>query len=156
MSTSLLNEHYPSPPEMHTAQIQQWGQTPNYIELPDLPHPPPNSDMVQVKVEAAGLHRLVRSRASGKHYSVTNLPHTPGVDGVGRTLDGQLVYFSCIPEQVGGSFREIVNVPKRMVTPLPRGTDPIQAAGLVNPALSSVCHVFAFPLSIDFSSWDML
>ena len=89
----------------------------------------------QITVIAAGLHGLVRSRAAGKHYSSKTLPHTPGTDGVGRTPEGQTVYFSTFA--TGGSFSEIINVPKAAVTPLPEGIDPYQAAGLVNPALSS-------------------
>jgi len=122
---------------MHAAQVQQWGQAPKYTELPSPSLPPAGSGLIQIKVEAAGLHRLVRSRASGSHYSVKNLPHTPGTDGVGRTPDGELVYFSCFPEAISGSFRELVNVPLKNVKPLPKSTDPIQAAGLMNPGLSS-------------------
>ncbi|KAL8819832.1 MAG: hypothetical protein Q9191_007645 [Dirinaria sp. TL-2023a] len=37
----------------------------------------------------------------------------------------------------GGSFVDKINVPRRDVTPLPEGVDPIQVAGLVNPGFSS-------------------
>jgi len=120
---------------MHTAQVASWGQPPQYISVPDPETPAPDSGLTQVKVLAVGLHRLVRSRAAGTHYSSKTLPHTPGVDGVGTTADGKRVYFSTLGS--GGSFSEIVNVPTKDVTPLPEKLDPHQAAALVNPALSS-------------------
>ena len=121
---------------MHAAQVQQWGESPKYIEVPT-PPAPESDDMVQVKVLAAGLHRLVRSRASGEHYSVKNLPHTPGTDCVGLTADGQQVYCSISAEAHGGTFREYISVPKKNFAPLPEGADPVQAAALVNPGMSS-------------------
>ena len=43
---------------------------------------------------AAGLHPRVRSGASGSHYTSTGaLPLIPGIDGVGETGSGELVYF---------------------------------------------------------------
>ena len=121
---------------MHAAQVQQWGEAPKYIEVttPSVPTP---EDTMQVKVLAAGLHRIVRSRASGKHYSVKNLPHTPGTDCIGVTPDGQQVYCSISAEAHGGTFREYVNVPKKNSSLLPEGADPVQAAALVNPGMSS-------------------
>ena len=117
---------------MHQAQITGWGEAPKYIEVPELPTPGP--DEVRVKVLASGLHRVVRSRASGRHYSSGSLPHLPGVDGVGETDDGHKVYFFTFAT---GTMTEYVNLPKRSLLPLPEGVDPIQAAGIINPALSS-------------------
>lgn len=96
--------------------------------------PGPDSDLVQVKVIASGVHRLVRSRAAGKHYSAKGLPHIPGIDGTGTTTDGKLVYFSTITP-TGGTMADYVNVPKRATISLPEGADPVQIAGLVNPAM---------------------
>ena len=120
---------------MHTAQVTTWGQAPKYIEVDSPAIPPADSNLVQVKVIATGLPQVVRSRASGKHYSSTGLPHTPGVDGVGTTSSGQIVYFSSFA--TGGSFAEFVNVPKQAVWPLPEGMEQVQAAALLNPAMSS-------------------
>ncbi|KAK4504677.1 hypothetical protein PRZ48_002638 [Zasmidium cellare] len=118
---------------MHQAQIDTWGATPKYIEVSDLPEP--TSDEVQIKVEAVGIHRVVRSRASGKHYSSGTLPHIPGIDGVGRRLpDNKLVYFWTFGT---GVLREYVNLPKTSVYELPEGSDPIQVASAINPAMSS-------------------
>lgn len=120
---------------MHTASVSEWGQAPKYIEADTPAEPTPESNMVRIKVMAAGLHRLVRSRAAGKHYSNPALPHIPGTDGVGTTSDGKTVYFSTLT--TGGSFSDVVTVPQKAVTPLPDNVDPYQAAVFVNPALSS-------------------
>jgi NADPH:quinone reductase-like Zn-dependent oxidoreductase len=117
---------------MHSAVITAWGESPKYTEVPV---PSPSSDEVQVKVLATGLHVVVRSIASGKHYASGTVPYTPGVDGVGRRLsDNKLVYFISFP---GGGYREILNVERRKMVELPEGVDPYQVAGYANPALSS-------------------
>jgi len=118
---------------MHTAQVSEWGQPPKYVNVAD--PPPCGSGSIQIKMQAAGLHALVRARAAGIHYSSKSLPHVPGTDGVGTTDDGRLVYFTTFA--TGGSFSEIVNVPEEAVTLLPEGVDPLQAAAFVNPGLSS-------------------
>ncbi|KUJ20228.1 uncharacterized protein LY89DRAFT_780061 [Mollisia scopiformis] len=120
---------------MHTALVTSWDHLPTYAEVETPAFPSEGSDIVQIKLIATGLHRLVKSRAAGTHYSAKTLPHIPGVDGVGTTPSGQVVYFSTIG--TGGSFSEVINVPKKDTTPLPVGVDPLQAAALVNPALSS-------------------
>ncbi|KIW07381.1 uncharacterized protein PV09_02225 [Verruconis gallopava] len=121
---------------MRQIQVTEFGQRPKCLEVDDPPVPDPDSDVVQVDVLAAGLTALVKARASGQHYSAQGLPHVPGTDGVGRTLDGKLVYFSTMTPK-GGSFTEKVNVPKSGVIEVPEGADPVQIAGLANPGMSS-------------------
>jgi NADPH:quinone reductase-like Zn-dependent oxidoreductase len=121
---------------MKIAQVTEFGKPPEYVEVEDPPVPAPDSDLVQVKMLAAGVHLLVRGRAAGQHYSAQGLPHIPGTDGVGTTPDGQLVYFSTFWPK-GGSFAELINVPKAAITPIPKGRDPVQMAGSINPATSS-------------------
>lgn len=118
---------------MHTAQVPQWGAPPKYVEAKQPQSIPPG--YVRIKVHAAGLHALVRARAAGTHYSSKTLPHTPGTDGVGRTDDGRMVYFSTFA--TGGSFCDTVDVPEEATTLLPDGIDPLQAAAFINPGLSS-------------------
>jgi NADPH:quinone reductase-like Zn-dependent oxidoreductase len=117
---------------MRAALVTAWGESPECVEVP---RPECPEGYVQVKVIAAGIHRVVRSRASGQHYTSGQLPHRVGTDGVGTTDDGKLVFFSVF--QQGGSFAEYVNVSKHAVFPLPTGADPVMTAALVNPALSS-------------------
>lgn len=118
------------------AVVKAWGEAPVYDTI-DLPAP--TEDQVRVKVVAAGVHNLVRSRAAGNHFSVAgkNPPHVPGTDGVGIILDtNQLVYFNALLAPTGSLAQEI-NVGKRDVFPLPEGADPDTIAVLTNPALSS-------------------
>ena len=122
--------------KMYAAQVSQWGETPKYIETPKPELPSTDSNIIQIKVQATGLHQVVRARAAGTHYSAKTLPHTPGIDGVGITTSGQQVYFSTLALP-SGSFSEIVNVPKEDVAPLPEGVDAVQVAAAVNPMLSS-------------------
>ncbi|OJD31724.1 quinone oxidoreductase [Diplodia corticola] len=144
---------------MKQAQVSAWGQPPTCttVPIPALPAGPSSSSssssspassttttsddtMVQIRVLAAGLPTLVRSRAAGTHYSTAStpraLPHVPGVDGVGTTVpDGRLVYFSTLMVQQAaapggggggggssgssGSFAEVVNVPRAATVPVP-------------------------------------
>ena len=123
---------------MHTARVEKWCEAPKYIEVPTPPVPNPESNEVQIKVLAAGLHRLVRSRADGTHFSAKGPPHVPGVDGVGTTPDGKTVYVSTFAGgALGGSFCEVVNVPKSALTPVPDGADNVQIAAYVNPGMAS-------------------
>ncbi len=121
---------------MKQAQVAAWGESPTVYDVPAPQFPPPDSDLVQIKVLAAGLHSLVRGRATGKHYSAKSLPHIPGTDGVGLTPEGKLVYFPSMTPH-GGSFTELINVPRPATSPVPSGADPIQVAGLLNPVMAS-------------------
>ncbi|KAH7165246.1 hypothetical protein EDB81DRAFT_877636 [Dactylonectria macrodidyma] len=101
------------------------------------PTPPTDSSIAQIKVIAAGLHQVVRGRASGDHYSSTGEANTPGIDGTGVNIEtGKLVYF-VTRMHGGGSFAEFVNVPVKQTWEIPEGADPIQTAALMNPLMSS-------------------
>jgi NADPH:quinone reductase-like Zn-dependent oxidoreductase len=118
---------------MHAALVTDWNSIPAYTTVPDLPAP--SDDEIQLRVVATGIHRVVRSKATGQHYSAKTLPHLPGVDGVGEDAKtGQLYYFSAFDS---GSFAEHVNIERRAVRPLPAGADPATVAALMNPAMSS-------------------
>lgn len=118
---------------MRQALISQWGEKPKLVRPSETPGPKP--DEMRIKVEAVGIHRLVRARASGEHYSSGSLPQIPGVDGVGTTEDGQGRYFISYNS---GTLADYVNVPKLMTFSLPNGmNDYVQIAATVNPAISS-------------------
>ncbi|KAI0756086.1 hypothetical protein C8Q80DRAFT_1215182 [Daedaleopsis nitida] len=118
------------------SRITTWGEAPAFTSTPAPPTPEPASGLVQIRVLAAGVHQLVRSRAAGKHYTSGPLPHMVGVDGVGTTVpDGKRVYFITL-RSGGGSFAEVVNVPKDYVFELPEEVSPEEAAAMVNPAMS--------------------
>ncbi|KAH7082754.1 quinone oxidoreductase [Paraphoma chrysanthemicola] len=121
---------------VHAAVVHSWGASPKYATI-DLPEP--TATQVRIKVVAAGLHTLVRSRAAGKHFSVANTspPHIPGTDGVGTIIpSGELVYFNCLAAPTG-SFAEEINVEKRDVFKLHDDIDPEAVAVIGNPAMSS-------------------
>ncbi|KAF7536178.1 hypothetical protein G7Z17_g13087 [Cylindrodendrum hubeiense] len=118
------------------AQVAEWGSSPKAVQVPS-PVSPTDESTVQIRVLATGLHQLVRARAAGLHYTSVALPHTPGVDGTGIDVStGKQVYFNTLGSGTG-TFAEIVNVPRSSVAELPSGVDAVQAAGLMNPVMSS-------------------
>ncbi|MZQ81293.1 zinc-binding alcohol dehydrogenase family protein [Paenibacillus sp. 5J-6] len=120
---------------MYAAIVRSFDTTPKY-EIFDTPTPL-NEKEVLVDVIAAGLHPRVRSQANGSHYTSSDkLPLIPGIDGVGRMPDGQLVYFVA-PDSSMGTFAEKAVIDLRRSVLLPDGVDPIQIAAAMNPAMSS-------------------
>src|SRR5271168_3453242 len=88
---------------MKAAMVVEAGQTPIYG---DFKEPIPADGEVRVTVSAAALSNVVKSRASGTHYSSSGeLPFVVGIDGVGRLDDGRRVYF-VLPEAPLGSMSE--------------------------------------------------
>ncbi|KAI5919570.1 hypothetical protein F4810DRAFT_496371 [Camillea tinctor] len=120
---------------MHAIEVQSWSEGPRYVTVENPPEPSDNQ--IQLRVLAAGLHQVVRSRASGRHYSTKELPHRPGIDCVGEDVaTGQLYY--CLHISPGfGTFAEYITADKSTVYPLPSGVNPAAFAGSVNPAMSS-------------------
>ncbi|KAI0173092.1 hypothetical protein GGR52DRAFT_372077 [Hypoxylon sp. FL1284] len=118
---------------MHAAQVQSWPEGPRYVSVDD--PPAPSDSQIQLGVLAAGAHQVVRSRASGAHYSARHLPLTVGVDCVAKDeATGQLYY--CFNLQAG-TFAERINFDRSIVYPLPAHVDPVAFAASVNPAMSS-------------------
>lgn len=120
---------------MRAAVVTNFDHAPRYQDF-DLPSElEPNETVVDVL--AAGLHPRVRSQAAGSHYTSTDeLPLVPGIDGVGRTPDGKLRYF-ILPDTALGSMAEQTIIDIRRSVELPEGTDPVQIAAAMNPAMSS-------------------
>src|SRR5215469_4241677 len=123
---------------MKVAQVTEFGKPPKCVEVdgPIVLGEAPESEMVNLKLTATGIHRVVQARAAGKHYSAKGLPHIPGADGVFKTADGKLVFVAAITP-TGGTMAEEVKVPKAILVPVPDDCDPIQVAGLVNPIMAS-------------------
>ena len=116
---------------MKAAVIEDFGRPPAYRDFAD---PEPTGSEELVEVVAAGLHQIVRGRASGQHYSAHGqLPMIPGVDGVARRSDGSLAYFGGVRPPYG-TFAERAAAP--MLMPLPDGLDPAVAAASMNPGMS--------------------
>ncbi|KAH8180195.1 quinone oxidoreductase [Sarocladium implicatum] len=125
---------------MQAAQVTDWSAGPHLTTIPRPEAPSSSSDLIQLRVVASAIHQVVRSRASGQHYTSGPLPHTPGVDGTGiDETTGKAYYFTVLGggNPSTGTFSEYVTVKKIAVTPIPEGVDPIMAAALVNPVMSS-------------------
>lgn len=119
---------------MKAAIIPEAGKTPSYG---DFPEPVAAHGEARIVVTAAALSRVVHSRASGAHYSVSHgYPLVVGIDGVGRRDDGRRVYF-ILPEMPYGSMAEVAVVPLKHCVAIPDGVDDITAAAIANPGLSS-------------------
>jgi NADPH:quinone reductase-like Zn-dependent oxidoreductase len=117
------------------AVVSAFDVPPRYGDYPD-PVPAGDSEVV-VDMLAAGLHPRVRSQANGSHYTSSGeLPLVPGIDGVGRSLDGLLRYF-ILPDTTLGTMAERTVVDTRRSVVLPAGCDPVTVAAAMNPAMSS-------------------
>jgi NADPH:quinone reductase-like Zn-dependent oxidoreductase len=120
---------------MHAAVVRRFDHPPRY-ETVETPEARGEHELV-VDVLAAGLHPRVRSSADGSHYTSSGeLPLIPGIDGVGRTSDGELVYF-VLPDTTRGSMAEQAVVDRRRSVTLPAGSDVATIAAAMNPAMSS-------------------
>jgi NADPH:quinone reductase-like Zn-dependent oxidoreductase len=76
---------------MRAAILRAYGAPP---EPGDFDEPTAGGGQVVVEVEAAGLNPVDLAGASGAFYRGNPpLPSVPGLEGVGRTPDGQRVYF---------------------------------------------------------------
>ena len=119
---------------MHAAVVRAFGDPPRYESFSE---PEVGEGEVLVQVSAAGLHQIVRSLASGTHYSSTGiLPFIPGVDGCGRLQDGTRVYFG-VSKPPFGSFAERAVTARGLCLPLPAEVDDVTVAAIANPAMSS-------------------
>jgi len=103
----------------------------------DFREPVPGNGEVRVHVTAAALSNVVRSRASGTHYSSSgDLPFVLGIDGVGRLDDGRRVYF-VLPRPPLGSMSERTVVRSGQCVALPDELDDVTAAAIANPGMSA-------------------
>ncbi|THB83810.1 zinc-binding alcohol dehydrogenase family protein [Pantoea allii] len=119
---------------MKAAIITHAGQKPHYSDFPDSQ---PAENQLLVHVKAAAMSQLVKARAAGTHYSAAaHYPLVPGIDGTGFLENGDAVYFLTFGT-ASGSMAERVVVNARCVIPLPASLDPVVAAALANPGMSS-------------------
>lgn len=119
---------------MKAAIVSSAGQTPVYG---DFPEPVPAAGENRVAVAAAAISHVVKSRASGAHYSSSgHFPFIVGIDGVGRLDDGKRVYF-VLPKTPLGSMAERTIVPSAHCVALPDDLDDVTAAAIANPGMSS-------------------
>jgi NADPH:quinone reductase-like Zn-dependent oxidoreductase len=119
---------------MKAAVVMGAGQTPRYA---DFSEPAPAAGESKITVTAAAISQVVRSRASGRHYSSSGkFPFVAGIDGVGRLDDGARVYF-VMPRAPHGSMAERAVAPSSHCLALPDDLDDVTAAAIANPGMSS-------------------
>ena len=118
---------------MKAAVVSTPGELPKFQEFDE---PTVQEGEVLVHVRAAGVHPVVKSIASGAHYSASGSgPMIPGVDGVGTLENGTRVYFGGA-RKPWGTMAERAAVPRSMHIPLPDGIDDATAAAIANPGMS--------------------
>ncbi len=109
---------------MRAAILHHYGEAP---QPGDFPGPVPAEGQTVIEVSAAGLNPVDISMASGSFYQGrVPLPCVAGREGVGRTSDGELVYFAA-PVPPYGSFAEWTLVDSESPIPLPEDVDPALA-----------------------------
>ena len=119
---------------MKAAIVERAGQPPVYGDFTD---PAPSAGLAVVRVSAAAISHVTKSRASGAHYSVDGqVPLIPGVDGVGVDEHGRRVWF-ILPEAPFGSMAERCLVDARRCVALPDELGDVEAAALAIPGMSS-------------------
>jgi NADPH:quinone reductase-like Zn-dependent oxidoreductase len=119
---------------MKAAIVPHAGSAPVYA---DFKEPVASAGESRIAVTAAALSPVVKSRASGAHYSAQGeFPFVVGIDGVGRLDDGRRVYF-ILPKAPYGSMAQWAVVPASRCVALPDGLDDVTAAAIANPGLSS-------------------
>ena len=110
------------------------GRGPVYGDFRDPARAPGRS---LIRVAAASISHVTRSRASGAHYSSEGaLPFVPGIDGAGIGEDGRRVYF-VLPEAPYGAMAESALVDDRRLLAIPDGLSDVAAAALAIPGMSS-------------------
>jgi NADPH:quinone reductase-like Zn-dependent oxidoreductase len=119
---------------MKAAIVRGAGQTPVYGEFGE---PAPTEGESRIAVTAAAISHVVKSRASGSHYSSSGeFPFVVGIDGVGRLDDGSRVYFIG-PRAPHGSMAERTVAPSTQCLAVPDDLDDVTAAAIANPGMSS-------------------
>jgi NADPH:quinone reductase-like Zn-dependent oxidoreductase len=119
---------------MKAAIVSVAGELPVYG---DFPEPQADENHVVVTVKAAAVSQLAKARAAGTHYSATTqYPFITGIDGTGTLSNGDPVYFLAF-NSPWGSMAERTLVPAASIVPLPTTLDPLLAAALANPGMSS-------------------
>ena len=119
---------------MKAAIVEQAGRPPVFG---DFAEPAAAPGLSVVRVAAAAISHVTRSRASGAHYSADGaLPMIPGVDGVGRDEHGRRVYF-ILPEAPFGAMAERSLVDARRCIALPDALGDADAAAMAVPGMSS-------------------
>jgi NADPH2:quinone reductase len=112
---------------MRAIQIASYGSA---LELVNIPDPVAAAEHEVVDVVYAAVNPLDIWVSRGNFAGVTPLPHTPGVEGVGRRADGTHVIINGVGVATAGTYAEKVSVPSASLVPVPPGVDLQQAAAI--------------------------
>ena len=119
---------------MKAAVVYEPKQGPVYA---DFDHPIAGQNQQLITVKASAISHVVKSRASGKHYSFDGvLPFIAGTDGVGITPQGERVWFA-FPPSPWGAMAQYAPVDYAHCLPLPDNLDDATAAAMANPGMSA-------------------
>ncbi|MFS2222548.1 quinone oxidoreductase family protein [Pantoea sp. B65] len=119
---------------MKAAMVYGAGELPVYG---DFREPQADERHIVVTVKAAAISQLAKARAAGTHYSSTlQYPFITGIDGAGYLSNGDPVYFLAFSSP-WGSMAERTQVTPDSIVPLPATLDPVVAAAIANPGMSS-------------------
>jgi len=119
---------------MKAAIITAAGRPPVYG---DFREPAASEGGELIMVSASALSQFSKSRSAGSHYSSEGVfPAVAGADGIGRTADGQRVYF-VLPEAPFGALAEKSVVRSTHCVAVPDTLDEITAAAIANPGMSA-------------------
>jgi NADPH2:quinone reductase len=116
---------------MKAAMVHEIGGTPQAQEVAA---PTPGEGEVLLRVLAAPINAIDKSRVAGTHYSRPRLPSIAGWLGAGELADGRRALFMSMD---AGSMAEQVAVDPRKLIPIPDGIDPALAAAAFNPGMSA-------------------
>ena len=135
------------PTEMDAIRIREFGD-PDVLEVGRLPVPQPKPGEVLVKVHAAGLNRGDLVQRVGKYPPPPGAPDTPGLEVAGEIAGvGEGVTRWRIGDRVcglvgGGGYAEYCIVDAGQTLPIPEGLSMVEAAGLVETAMTVWTNVF--------------
>lgn len=122
---------------MKAAIINKDGNEPIFGDFTD-PVVSNNSDKVLINISAVALSNLTKGHAEGKHYtSDLQYPFIPGIDGVGKDMEGNRLYFA-MTNHPYGSLAEQTVVDRNLTLSIPENLDDITTAALINPAVSAM------------------
>ncbi|MCW3063666.1 MAG: Alcohol dehydrogenase zinc-binding domain protein [Solirubrobacterales bacterium] len=128
---------------MRAAVIERLGEAPR---VADVPEPARREGDALLRVRAAALNPVDLSISRGGFYrGAPETPYVPGGEGVGEVIEadglepGTLAYFDVAAgfDGRGGSFAELVAVPRESLVPIPDGLDPGLAVGFGTAGLAA-------------------
>lgn len=125
---------------VRAAVIERMGELP---VVGRIPRPEPDGGLALVEVAYSTLNPIEIRLARGEVGGPPRTPYAPGVEGVGRVLEGphagELVRFECALPGHGknGALAAVAAAEPDSIAPLPDGADPALAAGIGVPGVTA-------------------